>query len=201
MLYMYEGVVIMKKISKGMPGYFGYRKKVTLLAMISGYLLVLLFYFTGIIIFADNKNLLTVAATVSMLPTAKMTIAFLMYPKKGKADQKTYDNIVNEAGKMAVLSDILITPEKKSIEFPYVAVGNNDLVIFCDDVKLDKKYHSDFIKRFLQVDGYTVNIVFFDRIDKFIDRVKVLGTKEDLSSEENIERVNQIAYKIKLMSI
>ena len=60
---------IIKNIPKGVPGYFKSRKIKTGIAMVSGYLLVILLFFSGIFIFADRGNLLTVAAILMMLPT------------------------------------------------------------------------------------------------------------------------------------
>ena len=111
---------IIKNIPKGVPGYFKSRKIKTGIAMVSGYLLVLLLFFSGIFIFADRGNLLTVAAILMMLPTGKMTVNFLMYPRKGKADRAEYDKMCEDYDKLTILADILITPEKKSIEFTYI---------------------------------------------------------------------------------
>lgn len=98
---------------KGAPGYLKNRKLRTGVAMVSGYMLVLLLFFTGIIIFADRGNLLTVAAILMMLPTGKMTVNFLMYPRKGQADTSEYDEMCSSNDRLTILSDILITPEKR----------------------------------------------------------------------------------------
>ena len=95
---------LIKNVPKGAPGYLKNRKLRTGVAMVSGYMLVLLLFFTGIIIFADRGNLLTVAAILMMLPTGKMTVNFLMYPRKGQADTSEYDEMCrsNEIGRAHV---------------------------------------------------------------------------------------------------
>lgn len=192
----------MKKVDKGIPGYFKYRKQVTMLAMISGFMLVFLFLVTGMLVTGDKMNLCTVAAAVAMLPTAKMTINFLMVPRHGKATMDEYNKLSSISDKVTILADILITPEKKNIELPYVAVDAENIVAFCDDAKLDKKYHSDFITRFIQVEGYSANVIIFDRLDKFEARVKELAKKNaDGYDEAKAETAAILVHKMKLISI
>ena len=152
---------IIKNIPKGVPGYFKSRKIKTGIAMVSGYLLVILLFFSGIFIFADRGNLLTVAAILMMLPTGKMTVNFLMYPRKGKADSAEYDKMCGDYDKLTILADILITPEKKSIEFTYTAVDKAHIMIYCTDKKLDIAYHGKYIKDFLKRSDITADVSFY----------------------------------------
>lgn len=106
---------IMKNVPKGTPGYFKNRKIKTGMAMVSGYLLVLLLFFTGIITFADRGNLFTVAAIVMMLPTGKMTVNFLMYPRKGQADMAEFDEMCKSCDKLTFLADMLTLRKKRAL--------------------------------------------------------------------------------------
>lgn len=192
----------MKKVQKGQPGYFKYRKIQTGIAMASGYLLVLLLFFTGIFIFADRGNLFTVVAIASMLPTAKMTVNFLMYPKKGKADSAEFDELCHNYPKLTFLADILITPEKKIVEFPYTAVTRSHLIIYCNDKKLDESYHGKYIRQFLKNDDINADVSFYSDLNKFKKRLASISVNEpeEYSTEEQ-EQIEKIVNSFKIMSI
>lgn len=192
----------MKKIQKGRPGYFKYRKLQTGIAMLTGYLLVLLLFFTGIFLFADRRNLLTAGAIIAMLPTAKMTVNFLMYPRKGQAVQGEYDELCALAGNIEILADILITPEKKNVELAYTAVSRSHVIFYCTDKKLDTAYHGNFIRNFLKGSGLSVDVSFYNDLDKFKKRLLNLKVNEpeEYTGEEK-ERIDNIAYNLKILSI
>ncbi len=193
---------IIKNVPKGAPGYFKNRKIKTGIAMVSGYLLVLLLFFSGIFIFADRGNLLTVIAIVMMLPTGKMTVNFLMYPRKGKADAAEYNEMCTAYDKLTILADILITPEKKSIEFTYTAIDKAHIVIYCTDKKLDTAYHGKYIKDFLKHSDITADVSFYTDLNKFKKRLAAINSAapESYTDDEN-KRIEEIAYNLKILSI
>ncbi len=191
-----------KKKEKGQVGYFKYRKMQTGIAMTFGYLLVLLVFFTGIFIYADRKNLFTAGAILACLPTAKMTVQFLMYPRKGQATEEEYGKLIKSAGRITLLSDILITPERKCVEFPYVAVTKGHIIIYCVDKRLDSIYHSKFIKQFLKNEKLTSEITFYNNLDKFQKRLAAMAVNEpEEYSEEDAEILNRIILNFKILAI
>lgn len=193
---------IIKNVPKGAPGYFKNRKIKTGIAMVSGYMLVLLLFFSGIFIFADRGNLLTVIAIVMMLPTGKMTVNFLMYPRKGKADATEYNEMCTDYDKLTILADILITPEKKSIEFTYTAIDKAHIVIYCTDKKLDTAYHGKYIKDFLKHSDITADVSFYTDLNKFKKRLAAINSAApDSYTEEENKRIEEIAYNFKILSI
>ncbi len=193
---------IMKNVPKGTPGYFKNRKIKTGMAMASGYLLVLLLFFTGIIVFADRGNLLTVAAILMMLPTGKMTVNFLMYPRKGQADAAEFDEMCKSYDKLTILADIFITPEKKSIELPYVAIDKAHVLVYCADKKLDTTYHGKYIKDFLKRSDITVDVSFYTDLNKFKKRLAALNSSAPAEyTQEEKQRIEDITYNIKILSI
>lgn len=193
---------IIKNVPKGAPGYFKNRKIKTGIAMVSGYMLVLLLFFSGIFIFADRGNLLTVIAIVMMLPTGKMTVNFLMYPRKGKADATEYNEMCTDYDKLTILADILITPEKKSIEFTYTAIDKAHIVIYCTDKKLDTAYHGKYIKDFLKHSDITADVSFYTDLNKFKKRLAAINSAAPNSyTEEENKRIEEIAYNFKILSI
>lgn len=191
-----------KTVPKGTPGYFKNRKLKTGIAMVSGYLLVLLLFFSGIIIFADRGNLLTVIAIVMMLPTGKMTVHFLMYPQKGHADAAEFDELCKTGSKLTLLADILVTPEKKSIELTYIAIDKAHLLIYCTDKKLDTTYHGKYIKDFLKHSDITIDVSFYTELGKFKKRLAAVNSSapDEYTAEEK-QRIEDIAYNIKILSI
>lgn len=193
---------IIKNVPKGAPGYFKNKKVKTGIAMVSGYMLVLLLFFSGIFIFADRGNLLTVIAIVMMLPTGKMTVNFLMYPRKGKADATEYNEMCTDYDKLTILADILITPEKKSIEFTYTAIDKAHIVIYCTDKKLDTAYHGKYIKDFLKHSDITADVSFYTDLNKFKKRLAAINSAApDSYTEEENKRIEEITYNFKILSI
>ena len=193
---------IIKNVPKGTPGYFKNRKIKTGIAMVSGYMLVLLLFFSGIFIFADRGNLLTVVAILMMLPTGKMTVNFLMYPRKGKADDSEFDEMCAAYDKLTLLADILITPEKKSIEFTYTAIDKAHIMIYCTDKKLDTAYHGKYIKDFLKRSDITTDVSFYTDINKFKKRLAAVNSAApDSYTDEEAKRIEDIVYNFKILSI
>jgi hypothetical protein len=193
---------IIKNIPKGVPGYFKSRKIKTGIAMVSGYLLVILLFFSGIFIFADRGNLLTVAAILMMLPTGKMTVNFLMYPRKGKADSAEYDKMCGDYDKLTILADILITPEKKSIEFTYTAVDKAHIMIYCTDKKLDIAYHGKYIKDFLKRSDITADVSFYTDLGKYKKRLAAVNSAASAEyTDEEKKRIEDIVYNFKILCI
>lgn len=193
----------MKKIQKCTYGYLHSRKIKTLIGMISGFSLVLLLFFSGIIITGERKNLLTLAAVLCCLPTAKVTVAFLMYPWKSKAKLEEYNELLTIAGNVIpVFSDIIITPEKKSIEITYGFCTKNMVVFLCNDKKLDKNYHADFVKKFLNASDYQCTVMFYDDYYKFKKKLELLQKNEPSEyNEEELDKIAGMAYTVSLMSL
>ena len=193
---------IIKNVPKGTPGYFKNRKIKTGIAMVSGYMLVLLLFFSGIFIFADRGNLLTVVAILMMLPTGKMTVNFLMYPRKGRADAAEFDEMYAAYDKLTLLADILITPEKRSIEFTYTAIDKAHIMIYCTDKKLDTAYHGKYIKDFLKRSDITTDVSFYTDLNKFKKRLAAVNSAAPESyTDEEAKRIEDIVYNFKILSI
>lgn len=193
---------MLKKVKKGEPGYFTYRKKQTGLAMFCGYLMVIFSFFFGLYAYADRRNLFTVIAIILMLPTAKMTVQFLMYPRKGKATKEQYDSLKEKFPNINILCDLLITPEKKYIELTYTAITKENIIIYCQDKKLDLGFHSDFIKKFMNASDCKVNVSFYQDYNKFVNRLNniFVNTQKDGLVDDN-KRVDEIIHNFMIMSI
>ena len=192
----------MKKIQKGSYGYLKSRKILTGTAMTAGYLLVLLLFFTGIFLYADRRNLLTAAAILVCLPTGKMTVNFLMYPGRGKAELNELNELLAIAGDMPVICDLLITPEKKPVEITYAAVNKSHIIAYCTDGKLDNAYHGDFIRKFLKSCDISVDVSFYNDYGKFKKRLAALKANEpEEYSQEEKERLENIVHNFEILSI
>ena len=193
---------MLKKKEKGQVGYFRYRKIQTGIAMSVGYLLVLLLFFTGIFIYADRKNLFTAGAILACLPTAKMTVQFLMYPKKGQATEEKYNELTAVAGNMTLISDIYITPEKKAIEIPYAAFFKGQIVLYCNDKRLDNAFHCKFIKNFLKNEKLASEVTFYTDLEKFKKRIQNMAVNEPTEyTEEEAANLEAIIHNFKILSI
>ena len=131
-----------------------------------------------------------------------MTVNFLMYPRKGQADTSEYDEMCRSNDRLTILSDILITPEKKSIELPYVAIDKAHILIYCADKKLDTAYHGRYIKDFLKHSGITTDVGFYTDLNKFRKRLTAVNTSAPSEyTEEEQKRIDDIAHNIKILSI
>lgn len=70
------------KVFKGQPGYFLSRKKKLLMGSLAGFLMMFLFFVTGFIIYGTPKNLFSVLAVITVLPTTKIYVQYMMLPWK-----------------------------------------------------------------------------------------------------------------------
>ena len=192
----------MKKKLKCSFGYLHYRKIQTLIAVVAGFSLVLLLLFTGLYISGERKNYFTVAAILAFLPTAKMIVQYLMYPWKSCAVKEEYDELLSIAGDIPVFSDILITPEKKSIEITYAFFTKGHIICLCKDKRFDKSYHTKFIKDFLKKSDITCDVVFYDDYNKYKNRLISIKKNEPESySEEELNQIAELAHTFSILSI
>ena len=68
----------MKKYAKGEYGYLKYKKKISLIIMLTSFLVILGVFITGIIVNGSKNNIFTVMAAVLTLPAAKFAVSYFI---------------------------------------------------------------------------------------------------------------------------
>ena len=104
------------KVFKGQPGYFLSRKKKLLMGTLAGFLMMFLFFVTGFIIYGTPKNLFSVLAVITVLPTTKIYVQYMMLPWKNNADREYLEKIKAEYPDVDFYAELLMTGLDKRYE-------------------------------------------------------------------------------------
>lgn len=163
------------KIEKGNFGYINHNKKVQGILGFGSLLMVLVIFFTGVIIYGHNKSLFTVIAAVSMLPTAKFLVGFFVIARFKSSAKNIYDTLIpfctnkryiyineedindinpeeiceEENCKATLISDMIFTYGDHIMNVDYIVINRGHVFAYSDFKKLDVDYTKDYIKKLL----------------------------------------------------
>ncbi len=163
------------KIEKGNFGYINHNKKVQGILGFGSLLMVLVIFFTGVIIYGHNKSLFTVIAAVSMLPTAKFLVGFFVIARFKSSAKNIYDTLIpfctnkryiyineedindinpeeiceEENCKATLISDMIFTYGDHIMNVDYIVINRGHVFAYSDYKKLDVDYTKDYIKKLL----------------------------------------------------
>lgn len=163
------------KKEKGNFGYISYTKKLQGILGFGSLAMVLIIFFTGVIIYGHNKSLYTVIAAVSMLPTAKFLVSFMVVARFKTSAKNIYDKLIPyctnnrwiyidpetandinpeeicepENCKATMLSDLVFTYGDHIMNVDYIIINRGHVFAYSDYKKLDKDFTKDYIKKLL----------------------------------------------------
>ncbi len=163
------------KIDKGNFGYIDYTKKWKSILGFGSLIMVLVIYFTGVITYGHNKSLFTVIAIVSMLPTAKFLVGFIIIARFKSSAKNIYEKLIpycnnkkyayineewiyeipeeeiapQEECTATMLSDLIFTFGDHIMNVDYIIINRGHVFAYSDDKKLDKEYTKDYVKKLL----------------------------------------------------
>ena len=190
------------KVFKGEVGYFRYRKKRLLIATISGFLLMFLFFFTGYLIYATARNLITILAVLVVLPTAKIYVQYMMLPWKNSGDKAFFDNIKEKYPCLDIYGEMLITGSEKRFEITYLAIDKNDnIVAFSMNQNSDEGLFKKAVVNFLNYYNFDAKVSLCTDISTFEKKLKKLSEDRQMPTEEQREHMELVFEKISIMSI
>ncbi|MCR5209177.1 MAG: hypothetical protein K6C99_03090 [Lachnospiraceae bacterium] len=193
-----------KKIIKGEYGYLkAERKRVmlfTLLLFASSFGILAV----GLIIWKTNRNFLSIAAVLGLLPAVRYLTNAIICEKAVKSavcDKELADKI-KKTGYDYVLMDLYMTSYDASFPIPALAADDSSVIgILKDDgkIKSDAAKAEKHITDMMSQNGIKNKTVkLFESEDKFLERVKQLASRENDIDEETVKAILKLMMEISL---
>lgn len=166
-----------KKIKKGDIGYINKNKVIQLTIALFLLIMVGIIYYTGIVKYHNTKNIFTVLAAVSAIPTAKFAVAYLvMFPYKSSSP-KEYE-VLEKYSEVKIISDLLISSKERIINVEFAGVRDNSVFCYIPDKKYDKVTCEKYIKSFLETECKVSSVKVYKDFKQFEKAVKTLNNNE-----------------------
>lgn len=192
----------MKTVYKGQPGYTRYRKKRLLTATITGFLMVVIIFAAGYMIFQTPKNYVTVFAILAVLPTVKIFVQYIMVPWKNNASLEVYKRLSETASPLHMYCELIITAQEKTFEVLYLLVDKNENIIaYTENMKSDEEKFEKGITNFLNYYNFDAKVKLYKDFNQFEKKVKTLSSVNKALTPEQQEHIEQVFEKLSIMSI
>lgn len=176
------------KLPRGEAGYISSRKKWLLCKVLLEFgivaaLIILGFWQTG-----TKKNLLTVVAIVGCLPASKSAVLLItIFPYKTIA-QNIVQDLAEKAKLLTKVYDTVLTSTEKIMPVDCFVISGNTICGYASHAKADTSYTADFLKRFLEQNGYEkISVKVFDDYHTFLTRVEGLNRIAEVEQERDCE--------------
>lgn len=168
----------MKPIYKGQFEYIKKKKKQRAIITAVCFLLVLAVFFLGYFSTGKRENLLTVAAILGVLPAAKFAVSFLMFLPHHSQTAESYAKVQSVCGEAALLTDMLISTEKKVLPTDFMVVRCGNVIGYASQNSYDAAFAQKYITDMLKRNGIRANVKIFTDESKFLKRVSELAAME-----------------------
>ncbi len=186
------------KLTKGEYGYITYRKKVQLIKVAVGIILVAAVLITGIVTTGSKNNLLTIGSILLVLPTANFLVNLIaMLPFK-KLDEGSYDEFM-EASKGKITScDMIVTANQKLVPIQLAVIYKNGIVAYTNSKKINRKEAEENMNKLLKNIGCSATIRILNEWKPFIRQVQSIELPEN---EEETASLNEVRTDLLKYSI
>ncbi len=175
----------MKRKVKGEYGYISYRKKIATIRTLTCLIVAVSLYIAGLIIYDSQKNVLSIVAALSCLPTGWSGVNMVMFLRAKGCSEDVYSKVEAHRGGLLIRYDEVITSYDKNYNVSASTVLDKNVCCFMDDPKLDASDLEKHIKKMMAQGGYSnLTIKVFDNLDQFISRIDQL---DKLRLEKNID--------------
>lgn len=189
-------------MEKGEYGYIDRLKKQKLILSAGSFIIVLIIFLTGIIIYHTNKSIFAVIAALSALPAAKlltMYIAIYPYSTGDKDIYKTLEGFAskNSEYKAIIGADFILTSSEKSMSVQFAYIINGKLICYTDHKKTDIHATEAYIRKiFDEAQCQYTMIRMFNNKEKFYKQVEAvcMDTGKEYTDKRIFEKL--CAYSI-----
>ena len=192
----------MEKTQKGQRGYLRRRKIKLGIGSLTGFLIMILIYFIGYLLFDTAKNYVTILAVLIVLPTAKIFIQYLMIPWKCRATDEEYDEAEKNAAPLKVYGDLLITAQEKSFAISFLVIDKDDNIIaYTADDKAEPEKFEKGVTNFLNYYEFDTKVKLFKDAGQFNKRAKQLAARNSELTDDQKEHIELVFEKLSIMSV
>ncbi len=171
----------MKRVAKGCRGYRNYRRKIQILEIAVGAVMII-----GQLIarnFTDNqaaKNILTVLAILMVLPVANVASPFLAAIRCRAPGDGFYQAVSLYENRCLMLYELIVTSKEQIIPIDAAAIHPTGIYLCCTGTgaKFDRAKAETFLKGMFSAHSLTGHIKIFSDTDSFKRRLKSLKAAE-----------------------
>ena len=175
-----------KKEIKGSFGYAAYKIKRDLMLTIVMFALSLGLYITGRITTGTNKNLLTIAAVLGLLPAGKMLVSLFMSMKVKTCSGEIFQEIEAAKGNLTGMYHMYFTSYEINYPLIHMVVTDNSIVGFAEPGFKEQEFYNH-MKDMMGREGIKdISIKVFTDRAKYINRLRELDKKEASGTNENL---------------
>ncbi|MCM1308581.1 MAG: hypothetical protein NC223_08285 [Butyrivibrio sp.] len=191
-----------KNIQKGERGYLRSRKIRLGIGSLCGFLLMVLIYLTGYLIYGTVKNYVTILAVLVILPTAKIFVQYLLLPWKCRAPEEEYKELAALCLPLKLYCELLITAQEKSFEIMYLLIGGDESIIaYTANPKSESGRFEKGVTNFLNYYEFDSKVKLFTDLGQFKKRAKQLAARSAELTDEQREHISTVFEKISIMSV
>ncbi|SHN63625.1 hypothetical protein SAMN02745247_02687 [Butyrivibrio hungatei DSM 14810] len=175
----------MKKVYKGEFGYIENNRKKAIIRTAIFLSIVLLLFFTGLILKHTQKNVFSILAALFCLPTGWSGVNMIMFLKAKGCSKEDYDEIEAHKGDLLIHYDHIITSYEKNYYVMASTVLDKNICCYTSDKDMDTSDCEKHIKKMMAGSGYSsYSIKIFDDLKSFCDRLDQL---EKLRADKGID--------------
>lgn len=189
----------MKQVTKGSAGYINYKKKINLIIVIAGLIIIAADFFTGLIITGTRNNLFTVTAIVLVLPVGKFFATYLSIARFKSIPEQLYNKIEKLNLKYPVAYDCAMSTPKAMVFVEAMLIGPDYICCYTSDQKADRKYFEEFLEGFVKDGKVKVKVTLLKDEKAFINRLRQLAdtiTEPDDYTSKTIDMVRTSALSM-----
>ncbi len=176
------------KKEKGQYGYRDYHKKMQIVKVLFGGAMILVQLLARN--FTDNqaaKNVLTLMAILSVLPTANVASPLLASWKYKTGSRQLMEQIAGLEGTGIVLYDLIVTSKEMIIPLDVVMVHPNVVAAFCPFQKIDKKKAEKYLNETFQAHRLDANVKIISEEKQFVKRLQDLKPMKEYEDDGSVE--------------
>lgn len=182
------------KKEKGQYGYRDYHKKIQVMKVLFGAAMILVQLLARN--FTENqaaRNVLTLMAILSVLPTANVASPLLASWKYKTCSQKLFDETacLKETG--VLLYDLIVTSKEMIIPLDVVMVHPKAVVAYCTSPKIDARKAEKYLNDTFRSQRLDPNAKVIKEEKMFLKRLKELKPREEYEDDGSVE------YGVKLL--
>ncbi len=189
----------MRTVIKGHHGYLHARKRTLLIRTSLLAIGVIALLIMGFTLTHTRKNLLTVAAVVSVLPTANQAVILIaVLPYHGRKKEE-YDTVRAIVPKGILDTELVITSKNdKSMQLDYAYIHPTGVYCFSFDEKLDLSKTEKYIQMMMKNNKLNTHVKVFRDFKQFKKR---LGELEPIDRDTCDEKLLKIEGVLRAISI
>lgn len=176
---------MVKRYGKGQYGYRDYHKKVEMGKVLFGATMIIIQLAARALVKEDAyKNVLTLMAILSVLPTANVASPLLASWRLKTPSEDFYERVSAYQGRFPILFDLILTSKEAVIPVDAAALHPDGIFLYCTDPKVKTEKAERFLKEMFSQHGPLPHFWLITDEKSFLSRLKgLLPAKEYAESE------------------